>query len=105
MLNYNILSYLFYTALIVILTECDSSIGPPNEDPCANIPPFKYAPSAYGDILWSPVGDSIIFQYMPIIRVYFDDTLHWWKYEFDEEKTGIYSKGLASQDTQHLILK
>ena len=42
---------------------------------------------------------------MPIIRVYFDDTLHWWKYEFDEEKTGIYSKWLASQDAQHLILK
>ncbi len=90
--------------LISIFSGCevfDPTPPPIWSDPCKSITRGNYAMAAYGSALWSPVGDSIIFGYSPMVNVWRNG--NWWYYSFDTTKTGIYSKGLAVSDTPRIL--
>ena len=93
--------------LISIYTFMIGSCGI-NDVPSINGCDWRNQGAAYSscsDLLWSPVGDSIIYWNFLIKTILFIDSINAWTYWFDNEKSGLYSKSASLNDTSHIIYK
>lgn len=92
---------------ILIVGGCDDQYPEPDkgENSCAGNRYNQYAlQTQYGNLLWSPVGDSIIYYRVPVKDIYWDPRGGAYRYVIDTLHTGIYSRQMINDSLEIMLM-